>query len=468
MPIAKPSPSILVVGAGLTGAAVSRALRRSLPAESIIVWEALGAVGGRMQTERVSVEGGALGLADTGAQYVTVTDDAAVATAHDPLYNALLDAGILKPMVGRIEGTRSADGGGKNYIAPAGVAAIVEHLFRVAGVRPVLGRRATGLYRAPPVACGSGGSGGGVGGVGSGGGNPSPRGRWEVSAADGTRQAFDGVVLTQPAPHMLSLLDAGDAAAWLPDAAPDTHSGAASAHRSSQLSRSQLSRAQLRAVEYSARFALTLYFPPSAAPLFGANLDWISKYVTKAEDDALVYLSLDWAKRGGAPTEAVSIVAHSSVPYGMRTMAAGTSEAAVLAELRRRVYALLPWLPPTPSAESLQPWPLSQVFGLSLMIAPLISFRSLISSSLHYQVRSPIILSNGRACARLYPPEDKEAAHEAAVDEATAAAARSTPVLSAPVLVLAGDAFSALGSRFDGCVQSAEAAAAAVLEELEL
>ena len=100
------TPSILVVGAGLTGAAVSRALRRSLPAESIIVWEALGAVGGRMQTERVSVEGGALGLADTGAQYVTVTDDAAVATAHDPLYNALLDAGILMPMVGRIEGTR--------------------------------------------------------------------------------------------------------------------------------------------------------------------------------------------------------------------------------------------------------------------------------------------------------------------------------------------------------------------------
>jgi predicted NAD/FAD-dependent oxidoreductase len=353
------TPSILVVGAGLTGAAVSRALRRSLPAESIIVWEALGAVGGRMQTERVSVEGGALGLADTGAQYVTVTDDAAVATAHDPLYNALLDAGILTPMVGRIEGTRSADGGGKNYIAPAGVAAIVEHLFRVAGVRPVLGRRATGLYRAPPVA---------GGGVGSGGGTPFPRGRWEVSAADGTRQAFDGVVLTQPAPHMLNLLDAGDTAAWLPDATPDAPSAAASARRSSQLSRSQLSREKLRAVEYSARYALTLFFPPAAAPLFGANLDWISKYVTKAEDDALVYLSVDWAKRGGAPTEAISLVAHSSVPYGVRMMAAGTSEAAVLAELRRRVYALLPWLPPNPSAEHLQPWPLSQVSAALMAI----------------------------------------------------------------------------------------------------
>jgi hypothetical protein len=82
------------------------------------------------------------------------------------------------------------------------------------------------------------------------------------------------------------------------------------------------------------------------------------------------------------------------------------------------------------------------------------------------QVRSPITLSNGWACARLYPPDDEEAADEATVDEATAAAARSTPVLSAPVLVLAGDAFSSLGSRFDGCVQSGEAAAAAVLEEI--
>jgi hypothetical protein len=49
-------------------------------------------------------------------------------------------------------------------------------------------------------------------------------------------------------------------------------------------------------------------------------------------------------------------------------MAAGTSEAAVLAELRRRVYALLPWLPPNPSAEHLQPWPLSQVSAALMAI----------------------------------------------------------------------------------------------------
>ena len=35
-----------------------------------------------------------------------------------------------------------------------------------------------------------------------------------------------------------------------------------------------------------------------------------------------------------------------------------------------------------------------------------------------------------------------------------------------PPLVLAGDAFSPLGSRFDGCVQSGEQAAAALLAAL--
>ena len=58
-------PSVLVVGGGLTSAAVSRALRRQLPVESVTVWEALGSLGGRMHTERTSVLGMA-GLADTG------------------------------------------------------------------------------------------------------------------------------------------------------------------------------------------------------------------------------------------------------------------------------------------------------------------------------------------------------------------------------------------------------------------
>ena len=48
--VADAAPSrVLVVGAGLTGALVSRSLRRLLPASSrVVVWEADSAVGGRI------------------------------------------------------------------------------------------------------------------------------------------------------------------------------------------------------------------------------------------------------------------------------------------------------------------------------------------------------------------------------------------------------------------------------------
>ena len=150
----------------------------------------------------------------------------------------------------------------------------------------------------------------------------------------------------------------------------------------------------MQAVQYSSRYALTLFFPPAAAKTFEANADWVARYVAKdvrdlrrsrappdlhsdqgrgaadnrlstprplllllappcQEDDALVYLSHDSAKRGdagGLP----SLVAHSSVPYGIRTMQSGTPEADVEADLRARVqrWADLEREPRTRRAES--------------------------------------------------------------------------------------------------------------------
>jgi len=68
-------------------------------------------------------------------------------------------------------------------------------------------------------------------------------------------------------------------------------------------------------------------------------------------------------------------------------------------------------------------------------------------------VRTPIALPGGAACVQLHPPRPAEAE-----------TAQEPPP---PVLVLAGDAFSPLGSRFDGCVQSGEQAAAVVLGALQ-
>lgn len=37
----------------------------------------------------------------------------------------------------------------------------------------------------------------------------------------------------------------------------------------------------MQAVQYSSRYALTLFFPPPAAKTFEANADWVARYVAK-------------------------------------------------------------------------------------------------------------------------------------------------------------------------------------------
>ena len=111
---------------------------------------------------------------------------------------------------------------------------------------------------------------------------------------------------------------------------------------------------------------------------------------------------------------------HTSVPYSLSQLAKGTPEEEVRDELLRRVNSLLPWLPPHTCA-NMKTWQVSQV-------------------------RYPIALpGNGPTACWPLAPED-------------GGRADGTDVTSPP-LVLAGDAFSPLGSRFDGCVQSGEEAA---------
>jgi predicted NAD/FAD-dependent oxidoreductase len=148
----------------------------------------------------------------------------------------------------------------------------------------------------------------------------------------------------------------------------------------------------------------------------------VAKYVTKAEDDSIVYVGHDSAKRHAhAASGPVSLIVHTSVPYGIKGVREGRPDADVTADLSARVRKLLPWLP-TPRDSVLRTWSVSQV-------------------------RTPLALppaaagAPAAACWPLAPPAD---------------------AAGAPPLVLAGDAFSPLGSRFDGAVQSGEAAAAAL------
>jgi len=368
-------PAVLVVGGGLTAASAVRSLRRVLPAERILVWEASASLGGRFCTDDLALPSGTSAVADTGAQYVTSTD-----AADGPLYAELRDAGVLMPLAGRIRGSRAADGGGENFVAPRGLSSIVSHMFGACGVAPTCSRRAVGLRR-------------------------GARGGWDVHAETGEATRADGVILTPPVPHTLALIDSGEARKWL-DATP--------------------ARAALDSIEYSKRYALALAWPADTRPLFSASADYVSRYVDPDEDDAIVYVAIDSARRADH-VGPVSLTVHSSVPYGLRMMGSGADDAAVQADLLGRLNKLLPWLPP-PAASTLRRWPISQVrFPLPDSLLP------------------------GGPCLPLVPP------NEPAEGGAGAAPAG---------LVLAGDAFTPLGSRFDGCVRSGAAAADALLGQL--
>ena len=232
---------------------------------------------------------------------------------------------------------------------------------------------------------------------------------------------YDAVILTPPVPQSLKVLEAGEETQqWL------CASGV---------------REALRNVEYSRRFAVSLCFSPSdrlgVESAFG---EWPIRYTSKEGDGKLVYLAFDSAKRCnmGAP----KIVAHSSVPYGIARIPENDTERVVWddikAELVDSVFKLLPSLP-QPTNTLLDVWRISQVRE------PLIQFGSFI------ELTPPQVTSNGGLRVEsndvdcLYPPDDL--------------------CSSPPSLFLAGDAFSLGGSRFDSCVESGEAVAAALVRK---
>ncbi|KAG8463200.1 hypothetical protein KFE25_011197 [Diacronema lutheri] len=170
----------------------------------------------------------------------------------------------------------------------------------------------------------------------------------------------------------------------------------------------------LRGVQYSSRYALALFYAPDdeRAAAFFAQLPWTCKYVPKEEDDAVVFLSKCAAKRDAS--EPPSLVVHSSVPFALSKLKESVDPDDATAELLARVRALLPGLPePVETRTTL--WRLSQV-------------------------RAPL--------------ESAHAAHTLADGDAP--------------LILAGDALSKHGSRFDGCFESAHAAASALRTGLGL
>lgn len=216
-------------------------------------------------------------MADLGAQYLTVKPHVSDATIHDEL----LAAGLLEPMdPAAVQGSPDPDHASKtHYVAPQGFSSLAKH-FLPAACDLELARRVVAVDR-------------------------DPDGRVAVVTEDGaTHSGFDAVVLTQPVPQLLDVLDARP---WSTDL----------------LARQDGLRSRLSAVTYSSRFALAVHWDDEpvvrdAIATLRSPVGAIAHYV-KSDSGALRYVSVESAKH--TPTSATgvhSLLLHSSVPFGLK------------------------------------------------------------------------------------------------------------------------------------------------------
>jgi renalase len=313
---------MLVVGAGLTGAAAVRALRKvTAHALPITVWEKARGAGGRASTVRSDKAD----VADLGAQYVTQQP------SHDAeLYDGLLEAGVLQPLGVHIEGKRGAKG--PDFVAPQGMSSLVRYML--GDVEVHYGRRLKRLSVS--------------------------EGGWVAEAEDGTTASFARVLLTMPVPQVLEL--EGD------DALLDALRGKG-----------------LEDVEYSSRFVSICTFRAEDARAVEEALPRNAYYLPSTDKEGKER-AVRWVSRGlgGAhATTAPTLSIHSSIELGRLHDLAGkdTEErarvsAAVGEALWDGVKAEFPTLP-APQSTRVHWWRYSQVVRAS----PSISSPALLASA---------------------------------------------------------------------------------------
>ncbi|KAM6067733.1 renalase isoform 2-T6 [Chlamydotis macqueenii] len=164
---------VLVVGAGLTGAACA-ALLRGAPVGRLAVWEKARGAGGRMSTNRGARD--AACTADLGAQYVTLETERA--GPRRSFYEELLAHGVLRPLTAPVEGMVVKEGC-CHYVAPQGISSIVKYYLRQSGADVSYEQHVTHISLRD--------------------------GKWEVSRKVGPPERFDIVILTMPVPQILQL-----------------------------------------------------------------------------------------------------------------------------------------------------------------------------------------------------------------------------------------------------------------------
>ncbi|KAM6265438.1 renalase isoform 1-T1 [Porphyrio hochstetteri] len=289
---------VLVVGAGLTGAACAALLRGAVRGR-IAVWDKARGAGGRMSTTR-SVRDAAC-TADLGAQYITLEPESA--GPRRSFCEELLSHGILKPLTAPIEGMVVKEGS-QNYMAPQGISSVVKYyLQQSAGADIFYEQHVTHICLRD--------------------------GKWEVSRKTGPPEQFDIVILTMPVPQVLQLQ--GDIVNII----------------------NESQKQQLEAASYSSRYALGLFYEASTR----IDVPWAAQYIT--DNPCIRFVSIDNKKRNiESPEIGPSVVIHTTVRFGSDHLDSDPAEVQqlILSHLERIVPSL-----PKPASIKCQKWRYSQV-----------------------------------------------------------------------------------------------------------
>ncbi|TMW60052.1 hypothetical protein Poli38472_000094 [Pythium oligandrum] len=302
---------VLVVGAGVTGAALARLLHDAKTstkyAGQVLVWEKSNITGGRMMAR--SFRKNRHVHVDFGAQYLTKFK-----SANDDIRELLVANGKLVNFEdSRIaqESSRAPSPDAEHTVSPdnLGFRSMVDFLLSDATVQVERGVERFDI---------------------------TSDGQVTVYSTDGHVETVDDLVLTCPIPNVLSILEKSH---FQP--APEV-------------------LAALQAVQYSQRFAVAYLFDQSIAKSV-QDLQWTSKYVGAEEDEVVRFLCWDTLKKGTSTQDGYALLVHTGVPFGLQHMDAKDKNDEILATITRSVQKLLPFLP-DPVDTTLHRWRVSQTF----------------------------------------------------------------------------------------------------------
>ncbi|TDH69224.1 hypothetical protein CCR75_005011 [Bremia lactucae] len=298
----------LIVGGGLTGAALAHLLQEAKLAagnvSEVVVWERNNIVGGRVMARSFQKHRGI--HVDMGAQYWTSKSG-----RMDEFREKLTQSGHLVPIAANEIAEDPHGGTVKTHlISPAkkGFRALVEHLLE--GTETMLSRHLESFQVLDDK-------------------------NIQVTTNEGMKETVNELVLTCPIPNVLSILKSS-----LFDVKPEV----------------------LRVMEnvaYSQRFAAGYVFDQEAVSIV-QEMGWTGKYVSRDESDVIRFVCWDHLKKRAGGTSSPALLVHTSGSFGSKFMDDTRPNDKILEMITKSLREILPQLPAERDA-FLHRWRISQV-----------------------------------------------------------------------------------------------------------